>query len=80
MASQNFLKKTKGFFIKGKFWDKEQLIKVAKSQAVRLGAKGKITVVDIGPYISELEGQSVVVEYGCECTTSGSGGQRQKIR
>ncbi|MCK4474217.1 hypothetical protein KAU30_00135 [Candidatus Bathyarchaeota archaeon] len=71
MAGQDFQKKTKGLFIKGKFPDKEQLIKVAKGQAARLGAKGRVVVVDIGPYNSELEGQSVVVEYGSEYATSG---------
>ena len=71
MAGLDFQKRTKGFFIKGKFPDKEQLIKVAKSQAARLGAKGKIIVVDIGPYNPELQGQSVVVEFGSESTPSG---------
>jgi len=76
MASQNFLKIRKSLLIKGKFWDKEELIKVAKSAAVDIGAKGKIIVVDIGPYNSELKGQSVVVEFGCGYKTSGSGGHR----
>jgi len=73
MAEFRFLKKRKGLFIRGKFLDKEKLIKVAKSQAKALGLKGKIVVVDIGNYKPEIEGQAVVVEsLGSGYNTPGS--------
>jgi len=71
MASQNFLKKRKSLWIQGQFRDKEQLIRVAKSQAAGLGMTGKIVVIDIGDYKTDLNGQSVTLESGCEYTTSG---------
>ena len=80
MASLNFRKTRKSLLIKGKFWDKEQLIKVAKSAAVRLGAKGKIVVVDIGVYNPDVGGQSVAVEYGCAYKTSGSEAKGKNIK
>ncbi len=74
MAENRFLKERKGLFIRGKFLDKEKLIKVAKSQAKALGLKGKIVVVDLGNYNPEIEGQAVVVEFlGSGYNTPGSG-------
>ncbi|MDH5690605.1 MAG: hypothetical protein OEY81_04160 [Candidatus Bathyarchaeota archaeon] len=74
MAENRFLKERKGLFIRGKFLDKEKLIKVAKSQAKALGLKGKIVVLDLGNYNPEIEGQAVVVEsLGSGYNTPGSG-------
>lgn len=79
MADDRFLKERKGLFIRGKFRDKEGLIKVAKSQAQQLGIRGKIIVVDIGNYNPDLDGQSVVVEFfGSEYKSPGSG--RKSLR
>lgn len=81
MAENRFLKERKGLFIRGKFRDKEKLIKVTKSQAKAIGLRGKIVVVDIGNYNPEIEGQAVVVESsGGECNTPGRGARaRQDI-
>jgi hypothetical protein len=77
MADDRFMRERKGLFIRGKFLDKEKLIKVAKSQAKALGMKGKIVVIDIGNYNQEIEGQTVVVESsGSEYNTPGSGRKR----
>jgi len=73
MVAERFLRECKGLFIRGKFRDKEELIKVAKSQARALGMKGKIIVVDIGHYNSDLDGQSIIVESGREYNPPGSG-------
>jgi hypothetical protein len=74
MAENRFLKERKGLFIRGKFLDKEKLIKVAKSQAKALGLKGKIVVLDLGNYNPEIEGQTVVVEsLGSRYNALGSG-------
>ena len=40
-------KKRKGLFIKG-FHDAEKLIKITKSEASKIGMRGKIIVVDLG--------------------------------
>lgn len=55
-------KKRKALFIKGFFNDVEKLIKIAKSEAVKTGMKGRIAVLDIGHYNPVLNGQAVVVE------------------
>jgi len=78
MANERFLKERKAIWIQRRFRDKEALIKVAKSQAAALGIRGKIIVVDIGNYNPDLDGQSVVVEFGREYTPSGSG--RRELR
>lgn len=70
MASESLLKERKAVWIKGKFRDKEALIKIAKSVAAEMGIKGKIIVVDIGNYNLDLDGQSVVVEFGSEYNAS----------
>ena len=77
MADPRFLKELKGMFIKGRFWDKEELIKVAKSQAEKLGLRDKITVVDLGPYKPDLDGQNVVVEGS---GYNSLGGRRKSLR
>lgn len=55
-------RKRKALFIKGFFKDVENLIKVAKSEAAKMGMKGRILVLDIGHYNPILNGQAVVVE------------------
>jgi hypothetical protein len=69
-------RKRKALFIKG-FYDAENLIKIAKSEASRMGMKGRIAVLDVGQYNSRLDGQAVVVEEaGCEYAAAGSGSER----
>ncbi len=55
-------RKTKALFIKGFYKDVEKLIKIAKSEAAKIGMKGKIAVLDIGHYNPTLNGQAVIVE------------------
>lgn len=55
-------RKRKALFIKGFFNDVEKLIKVAKSEAAKMGMKGKIAVLDIGHYNPVLNGQAIIVE------------------
>lgn len=63
----------KALFIKG-FHEPEHLIRIAKSEAAKTGLKGKISVLDLGHYIPQIQGQAVIVEeVGSEYTTAGSG-------
>ena len=67
----------KAVWIKGKFLDVEELIKVAKSQAAKMGMKGKIIVVDPGKYDPVLDGQPVVLDaFGGGYNTPGSGSKK----
>ncbi len=68
--------KRRALFIKG-FLDAEHLIKIAKSEAAKTGFKGKISVVNIGQFIPQIEGQAVIVEeVGSEYEAAGSGSLR----
>jgi len=71
-------KKRKGLFIKG-FHDAEKLIKIAKSEASKIGMRGKIIVVNLGHYNPALNGQAVIVEEaGSEYTVPGGGSKSSK--
>lgn len=66
-------RRRKALFIKG-FHDAEKLIKIAKSEAAKIGMRGKIVVIDLGHYNPVLDGQAVVVEEtGGEYNTLGGG-------
>ena len=79
MAAERFQKRQKALLIKGRFHDKEELIKVAKSVAAEmLGNKAKISVVNIGVYIPDIDGQTIVVEFGCGYNAPG--GRRKSLR
>jgi hypothetical protein len=68
--------KRKALFIKG-FHDAEKLIRIAKCEAAKTGLKGKISVIDLGHYLPQVEGQAVIVEeVGSEYTVAGSGSLR----
>lgn len=70
--------KRKALFIKG-FHDAEKLIRIAKCEASKTGLKGKINVLDLGHYISQIEGQAVIVEeVGSEYTVAGSGSHKHE--
>ncbi len=70
----------KALFIKG-LLDAEHLVRIAKSEAVKTGFKGKISVVNIGQYIPQIEGQAVIVEeIGSEYGAEGSGSLRFRNR
>jgi hypothetical protein len=70
--------KRKAIFIKG-FFDAECLIRIAKSEAAKTGLHGKITVLDLGYYNPQIEGQAVIVEeVGSEYTAAGSGSLRNR--
>jgi len=72
--------KRKALFIKG-YHDAENIIKIAKSEATKTGLKGRISVIDIGHYIPQIQGQAVIVEEtGCEYTAAGSGSLRNQIQ
>ncbi|MEM3628638.1 MAG: hypothetical protein QXQ94_11350 [Candidatus Bathyarchaeia archaeon] len=72
-------KKRKALFIKGFFNDVEKLIKVAKSEAAKMGMKGRIAVLDIGHYNPLLNGQAVVVEEaGSEYNAQGGRSKSQE--
>jgi hypothetical protein len=74
--SANVARKRKALFIKG-FYEAENLIKIAKSEASKMGMKGKIAVLDLGNYNPRLDGQAVVVEEaGGEYTAAGGGSKR----
>lgn len=69
-------RKRKALFIKG-FYDAEKLIKIAKSEASKMGLRGKIIVLELGHYNSALNGQAVIVEEtGGECNAPGGGSTR----
>jgi hypothetical protein len=69
--SANVTRKRKALFIKG-FYEAENLIKIAKSEASKVGMKGKIAVLDLGNYNPRLDGQAVIVEeVGSEYNTVG---------
>jgi len=76
LASQ-IERKRKALFIKG-FHNAEKLVKIAKSEASKIGMRGKIIVMDIGQYNPALNGQAVIIEeVGCEYNAPG-GGSRVK--
>jgi hypothetical protein len=68
-------RRRKALFIRG-FYEAESLIKIAKSEASRMGMKGRITVLDIGHYNPRLDGQAVVVEDGGEYNAAGGGSEK----
>ena len=68
----------KALFIKG-FHDAEHLIRIAKSEAAKIGLTGKICVLDLGHYIPQIQGQAVIVEeVGSEYAAAGSGSLRNR--
>lgn len=68
----------KALFIKG-FHDAEQLIRIAKCEAAKTGLKGKISVVSIGNFVPQIQGQAVIVEeVGSEYGAAGSGSLRSR--
>lgn len=78
MAADRFTKKIKSVWVKGKFADKEELIRVAKNQAKAIGLRGTFKVVDIGDYIADRDGQSVAIEgFGREYDAPG--GRRREL-
>lgn len=58
----HFERRRKALFIKGSYDDVEKIIKIAKNEAVKLGMRGRITVLEIGHYNPLLNGQAVIVE------------------
>jgi len=67
-------RKRKALFIKGFYNDVEKLIKITKSEASKIGMKGKIVVLDVGHYNPTLNGQAVIVEeVGGEYNAPGGG-------
>lgn len=69
-------RKRKALFIKG-FYEAENLIKIAKSEASKMGMKGKIAVLELGHYNPRLDGQAVIVEEaGSEYAAAGGGSER----
>ncbi|HDQ05964.1 MAG TPA: hypothetical protein ENN36_04485 [Candidatus Bathyarchaeota archaeon] len=70
--------KRKALFIKG-FFDAERLIRIAKSEAVKTGLRGKINVIELGHYNPKIDGQAVIVEEsGSEYKAAGSGSPRSR--
>jgi len=57
-----FERRRKALFIKGFYDDVEKLIKIAKSEAAKMGMRGRIAVLEIGHYNPLLNGQAVIVE------------------
>jgi hypothetical protein len=66
-------KKRKALFIKG-FHDAEKLIRIAKSEASKMGLRGKIIVLELGHYNPTLNGQAVIVEEAGREYNAPSGG------
>jgi hypothetical protein len=63
--------------VKGRFRDKENLIRVAKAEAKKaFGVLGKIRVVDLESYRDNLNGQVVVVEFGGREYNAPGGGSK----
>jgi hypothetical protein len=74
----NIEHKRKALFIKG-FFDAERLIRIAKSEAVKTGLRGKINVIELGHYNPRIDGQAVIVEEsGSEYMAAGSGSPRSR--